>query len=163
MADSSFAYLSLICDAYSHKVVGYNLNSNLSARGSVRALEMALEQLPKVHSLIHHSDRGAQYCSHEYVGLLNDNRVAISMTQSGDPYENAVAERLNGILKDELLLDKYDCFDQANIGIQKAINIYNNARPHLSCQMLTPEEAHKRTGTLEKLWKRKQERRYNME
>ena len=98
-----FAYLALITDAYSKRIVGYDLNTTLERDGALRALRMAIDQTPqqKRQGLIHHSDRGCQYCSKEYVKLLTDNGIRISMTEKGDPYENAVAERVNGILKSE--------------------------------------------------------------
>jgi len=97
--EKSFAYLSLITDAYSHKIIGFYLCEDLSAKGCVLALKMALKSNPSHDNLIHHSDRGLQYCSHDYVSLLEENHIQISMTQNGDPLENAMAERVNGILK----------------------------------------------------------------
>ena len=152
-----FAYLSLITDAYSHKIVGYHLASNLSAHGSVSALRMALSQLPANHKLIHHSDRGIQYCSHEYVKVLKENEIHISMTQSGSPYENAMAERVNGILKGEFLKDRYLDLHQVENEISEYIKIYNEKRPHMSCGFLTPEQAHAKTGALNKIWKKPRE------
>lgn len=100
-----YVYISLITDAYSHKIVGYHLAETLETIETIKALQMALEQLPETLSepLIHHSDRGVQYCSETYVKLLQDNGIGISMTENGDPLENAVAERINGILKGEYL------------------------------------------------------------
>lgn len=151
--NEGFAYLSLITDAYSHKIVGFYLCEDLSAKGCVMALKMALNNNPSHDRLIHHSDRGLQYCSHEYVKLLQDNGIEISMTQNGDPRENAVAERMNGILKDELLEVCYPTFASAQEAIAKAINIYNHHRPHSSVDMLTPVVAHSKTGELKKHWK----------
>jgi len=102
--DSGHEYLSLITDAYSKKIMGYELLSNLSAEGPLRALEMALKNRKYAHDLIHHSDRGLQYCSDDYTTKLNKNNIKISMTENGDPYENAIAERVNGILKYEFLI-----------------------------------------------------------
>lgn len=148
-----FAYLSLITDAYSHKIVGFYLCEDLSAKGCVMALKMALKNNPSQDKLIHHSDRGLQYCSHDYVKLLQDNGIEISMTQNGDPRENAVAERMNGILKDELLEMCYPTFASAQEAIATAISIYNHQRPHSSVDMLTPVVAHTKTGELKKHWK----------
>lgn len=148
-----FAYLSLVTDAYSHKIVGFYLSEDLSASGCVKALEMALSNSPIHEGLIHHSDRGLQYCSSEYVNLLVENEIRISMTQNGDPLENAMAERVNGILKDELLEVCYPNFTQAQIAIASAISIYNYQRPHASVDMLTPIIAHTKTGVLKKHWK----------
>lgn len=105
---------------------------------------------PAHRGLIHHSDRGLQYCSSGYVKLLQDHAIAISMTQKGDPLENALAERVNGILKDELLEVVYPTFAAAQAAIARAISVYNHQRPHSSVDMLTPVEAHDRTGELKK-------------
>jgi putative transposase len=117
---------------------------------------MALTEVKPIEriGLIHHSDRGAQYCSQNYVHLLQDEKVLISMTQKGDPYENALAERVNGILKTEWIHSEvYNSFDHASIRVPEIIGIYNSARPHLSCVMLTPTVAHLITGKLKKRWK----------
>ena len=114
---------------------------------------MALNNNPSHDKPIHHSDRGLQYCSHDYVKLLQDNGIEISMTQNGDPRENAVAERMNGILKDELLEVCYPTFASAQEAIATAIGIYNHQRPHSSVDMLTPVVAHTKTGGLKKHWK----------
>jgi transposase InsO family protein len=144
-----FACLSLITDAYSHKIVGYKLSPSLESEGSISALRMAVESTPESQrvGLIHHSDRGSQYCCKEYVKILNDNNIRISMTENGDPYENALSERVNGILKSEWLdLEQYDTFEQADNHTGRIINTYNTLRPHLSCDMFTPEQAHVKTG-----------------
>jgi putative transposase len=149
-----FGYLSLITDGYSHKIVGFYLSEDLKADGCVIALEMALVQLPSEHRLVHHSDRGAQYCSEKYVALLEKHTVCISMTQSGNPRENPVAERVNGILKDEFLFDEhFTDIEQARKKITEVISIYNHVRPHSSIDMLTPAQAHRRNGELKKRWK----------
>lgn len=151
-----FAYLYLITDAYSRKIVGHCLSPRLDADGGAGALRMALRSVnPNERiGLIHHSDRGAQYCSLNYVHVLQDEKILISMTQNGDPYENAVAERVNGILKSEWIHSEvYDSFDQASLRVHEIISIYNTARPHLSCNMLTPEQAYLKTGKLKKRWK----------
>jgi len=148
-----FAYLSLITDAYSRMIVGYHLSKNLQAEGCVAALKMALKQLPVAHGLIHHSDRGSQYCSTEYVEQLQGNHIAISMTQNSDPRENAIAERVNGIIKLEFLETSYINFNKAKQEVTNAIYIYNHERLHSSIDMLTPFQAHKMTGKLKKHWK----------
>lgn len=151
--ESSFAYLSLITDAYSHMIIGYFLSEDLSACGCVKALMMALKTLPEEHYLVHHSDRGIQYCSTEYVQVLLNRKISISMTQTSDPRDNAIAERVNGIIKDELLEERFAGFHQARVGVAKAISIYNNQRPHSSIDMLVPSAAHTQSGTLKRRWK----------
>ena len=148
-----FGYLSLITDAYSRKIVGYYLSKTLEASGSINALLMALTGCEDVANLMHHSDRGVQYCCYDYVKILTDKSIKISMTENGDPLENAIAERVNGILKCELLQEKYKSFEDAKNSIEKAGNIYNTLRPHSSCDMLTPIEAHKKHGALKRHWK----------
>jgi len=148
-----FAYLSLITDAYSRKIVGFYLSPTLEAIGSIHALKMALKSCADCTNLIHHSDRGIQYCSHAYVDLLKDQHIQISMTENGDPLENAIAERVNGILKEELLQQQYADLKTARQQVAKAITVYNTLRPHSSCQMLTPHMAHQQTGPLKKHWK----------
>jgi transposase InsO family protein len=150
---NGFAYLSLITDAYSRKIVGFYLSIDLSAEGCIRALEMALDNNPVLGRLIHHSDRGSQYCCSDYVKILNDNFIKISMTQNGDPRENAIAERVNGILKDELLDKSYLNYKEAVRCVSIAISIYNHQRPHGSIDYLTPIEAHFRSGKLKRRWK----------
>jgi len=154
--NDGFAYLSLITDAYSHKIVGYKLSPTLESEGAVCALCMAIENTPESHriGLIHHSDRGVQYCCKEYVKILRSNNIRISMTENGDPYENALAERVNGILKSEWLdHERYVDFEQANNRIGQIINTYNTIRPHSSCDMLTPVQAQLKVGKLKKRWK----------
>lgn len=150
---SGFAYLSLVTDAYSHKITGYNLSRSLDARGAIMALRMALENQGSTSGMIHHSDRGVQYCCNDYIDILQKSTIQISMTENGDPLENAIAERVNGILKTELLKVQYPNFIEAKQGITKAIDIYNSVRLHASCDMLTPVEAHTKQGELKKHWK----------
>ena len=150
---NDFAYLSLITDAYSRKIVGFCLLETLSADGCIKALKMALSSNPQLGRLIHHSDRGSQYCCADYVGILEKQYIKISMTQTGDPLENALAERVNGILKDELLEKQYQNFEEAQQSIAIAISTYNHHRPHSSIDMLTPVEAHLREGELKRRWK----------
>ncbi len=149
-----WGYLSLITDAYSRKIMGYSFQSDLSAEGCVAALKMALDNRDSNEQLIHHSDRGSQYCSQQYVKMLLENNIAISMTENGDPYENALAERMNGILKSEFnLYNTQMGFEQTKNLIAKTINAYNKLRPHASCDYMTPEEAHLKSGTMKKRWK----------
>lgn len=152
---NGFAYLSLITDAYSHKIVGYHLQPDLSSQGPLAALQLALAQRTKAHlPLIHHSDRGSQYCCQAYIRLLQTNQVAISMSQRGDPYENAVAERVNGILKSEQgLYQTFPGLAAARLGVEQAVRIYNQERPHGSCNYLTPDQAHQQQGQLPKRWR----------
>ena len=151
-------YISLITDAYSHRIVGFHVAETLETIESIQALQMALSALgAESHlQLTHHSDRGIQYCSAAYVKLLKDNNIKISMTENGDPLENAVAERINGIIKDEYL----ETYDIDNIkdakGLLKAVvDLYNTERPHMSIGNLTPNQIHhsKTTIKTEKLWK----------
>jgi putative transposase len=149
-----FNYLSLITDAHSKKIMGYCLHPYLNNEGALRALKMALSQRTKTTSLIHHSDRGVQYCSFEYVDILRKNNYSISMTENGEAYENPIAERVNGILKTEFNLSQvFKSKADALIAVQRSINAYNNLRPHMSCDFLTPNEAHLTTEPLIKHWK----------
>jgi putative transposase len=149
----NFAYLSLVTDAYSRKIVGYCLNPRLSADGPLSALEMAFKGRAGDKPLIHHSDRGSQYCGDGYITLLKANGINISMTQSGDPRDNAIAERVNGILKQELLEDTYPNIRKARGSVDIAIDIYNRLRLHSSVDMMTPEKAHAQTGPIRRRWK----------
>jgi transposase InsO family protein len=154
--DNGFIYLSLITDAWSHKIVGYHLSQCLKTQGCITALNKAISTLSSPYKLIHHSDRGIQYCCEPYVALLQQNNIGISMTQTGSPYDNAVAERINGILKYELILDKtFRSYHDAVGAVHKAIDTYNRIRPHMSCGNLTPQTAHQTTEPLKKLWKNK--------
>ena len=139
-----FAYLSLITDAYSHMIVGYTLSENLKAIGPLTSLRQALARLDQPpEGLIHHSDRGIQYCCDAYTGLLGKNHITISMTEDGDPRENAIAERINGILKHEYLYTQsVDNFEQARRVLDRAIWLYNTDRPHMSIGNMTPHEVH---------------------
>ena len=147
--DGTFLYLSLITDVYSHKIVGWFLSESLSMEGPLNALKMALEELPGGHQLIHHSDRGVQYCSNAYVELLQKNGIQVSMTENGDPRENAVAERINGILKEEWFNREVICsLEKGRERTGEIIRIYNEMRPHMSNDYLTPQQAHQQNGTL---------------
>lgn len=152
-----FCYLNLITDLHSRKIVGHCVYEDLSVKGSIIALQQALKQRhDKILSLIHHSDRGVQYCCHAYVKLLQKNNVQISMTQSGDPLENAVAERINRTIKEEFTDDRemYFCsIESAKKSITKFVNFYNEKRPHRSVNWHTPNEAHKIKGCIKRAWK----------
>lgn len=151
---NQWGYLSLITDAYSRKIMGYCFRQDLAAEGCIEALKMALNNRFYNQSIIHHSDRGSQYCSHNYVDLLLKNNIAISMTENGDPYENALAERMNGIIKTEFnLYSSLLGFEQTKNKISKSIKSYNELRPHASCDYLTPNQAHLQSDKLNKRWK----------
>lgn len=153
-----FNYISFITDAYSRKIVGYHLGDSLQTAETIQALEMAISNLSeeekKSLQLIHHSDRGTQYCSNEYVKLLQSNNIGISMTENGDPLENAIAERVNGIIKEEYLNDyQVDNVREAKELLDTVIQLYNNERPHMSIGNLTPNQVHQNNIKKEKLWK----------
>ena len=137
--------------------MGYNLADNMKAEESERALNMAIKNCTyKSEPTIHHSDRGLQYCSTSYQKILEKNNIKPSMTEKYDPYENAIAERVNGILKDEFNLDKaFDSFNQAKLVVDSVIDIYNNERFYLSCNLLTPVQIHKQRDIKRKQWKKK--------
>jgi len=150
-------YLSLVTDAYSKKIMGHYVANNMSTESSVKALKIAIKNKQDDTSpLIHHSDRGVQYCADGYQKILLKNMIQCSMTNNGDPYENAVAERINGILKQEFSIDTY----HADLNIIKkivkeAIDIYNKKRPHYSNYMLTPDQMHKQCDIQIRTYKRK--------
>lgn len=149
--ENELLYLFLITDAYSRKILGYRLAKTLDSVHAVNSLQDAIRNTCNpVAGLIHHSDRGIQYCSREYIRVLNENCIKISMTEKGDPLENPVAERTNGILKDEYL-SQYQRL--TNTQLEEAVRKYNFKRPHLSCDMLTPDLAHQSTGQLKRRWK----------
>ena len=148
-----FAYLFLITDAYSRKIVGHHVSDDMKVSSAVVALKKALAQKPPETIVIHHSDRGVQYCSHEYVNLLLQNNAMISMTQSGDPLENAMAERVNGILKTELISSSYEDIDKASLSIGRAIIIYNFKRRHSSLNYQIPHDVHAQKGPQIRRWK----------
>ena len=151
------SYLSLITDAYSKKIVGHHVAENLTTEGSLLALKKAINTTElKELSLIHHSDRGLQYCSDEYQKILEKNNISCSMTQNSDPYENAVAERINGILKQEFNIDKFDVETKIKRKIvEESIEIYNEFRPHFSNHYLTPNQMHKQEKLKIKTYKNK--------
>ena len=152
---SGFVYLHLVTDAYSKKIMGWCLSPNLHAEATIKALQMAIRTAGcDLTGLIHHSDRGCQYCCEKYVKLLQDNGVLISMTQDSDPRDNAIAERVNGILKTEWLYDDhFNGFQDAYIRVAQVINLYNNKRPHLSLNYQTPAQAYLETGAQVRVWK----------
>ena len=152
---SGFVYLHLVTDAYSKRIMGWCLSPSLHAEATIRALQMAIRAAGcDLTGLIHHSDRGCQYCCEKYVKLLQDNGVLISMTQDGDPRDNAIAERVNGILKTEWLYDDhFKGFQDAYIRVAQVINLYNNKRPHLSLNYQTPAQAYLETGEQVRVWK----------
>ena len=142
-------YLSLITDAYSRKIVGYHLSDDLNAESVVKALKMAVKgRRNKAIPLIHHSDRGLQYCSSVYQNVLAKYNITPSMTDGYDCYQNALAERINGILKQEFLFDKCNNYQDLNLLIKQSIFIYNNKRPHLALKMKTPNFIHQKTDRL---------------
>ena len=138
---NGFAYLSLICDLYSRKIAGFHVSDSLSLDGPLNALKMCVKTIPsdELKGMIHHSDRGCQYRSIKYTEFLKDNGCQISMSRKGNPYENAVMERINGILKDEFLLNEtYEDIKSIKKAVKQAIRIYNEERPHLSLSYKTP-------------------------
>lgn len=154
--NNGWGYLSLVTDTYSRQIMGYAFRSDMLAEGCVDALKMALQNRQyKDYELIHHSDRGSQYCCKDYVDLLNNNNIAISMTENGDPYENALAERMNGIIKNEFnLYSSNPGFEDTRRLIETSIDAYNTLRPHSSCDYLTPSQAHRQEAVLNKRWKK---------
>lgn len=153
---NSFAYLFLVTDLFSRKVLGYNVSNNLSAKSGVKALRMALKNMSDTKDTIHHSDRGVQYCSHEYTKILKDNNIKISMTENSDPLENAVAERINKTLKEEFTTDKQISFSnyrEARIIMSQIIKFYNDERPHRTLEMYTPTIAYQMNRKLKRKWK----------
>jgi len=150
-----FCYLSLVTDYYTKEIIGWRVGETLEAKFAIEALNMALERLDgkQAIDLIHHSDRGVQYASHDYTKLLKAHKIKISMTECGDPKENAVAERVNGIIKNELLMGMtFFSVEEVRKALKVAIDFYNNERPHMSLDWKTPAEAALCTGELEKKW-----------
>jgi transposase InsO family protein len=144
-SDEGYLYLGLLMDLWSRKTVGYHAGDTLEAEGAVLALEMALRELPKGALPVHHSGRGCQYCSHWYVEKLQDHGLSISMTEEMHCYENAHAERLNGILKQEYGLGySFRSKKQALVAVDEAVFLYNTKRPHLSLNYETPEKTHRK-------------------
>lgn len=137
------AYLSMVTDAYSRKIVGHHLHGSLHTDGVAKALTMALRTRRKSGKLIHHSDRGLQYCSAQYQDIQLRAGITCSMTDGYDCYQNALAERINGILKDEFIITVPKDMEQAERVIKQSIDTYNKRRPHLSLKYKTPEQIHK--------------------
>ena len=138
-----FVYLFLQTDAYSRKITGWDLGDSLAIDGAIKALQMTIKQSINPDGAIHHSDRGIQYCSKEYVEILNRNKMQISMTEENHCYENAMAERVNGILKEEFLLDETFANKASALkAVKEAIQSYNNRRPHWSLKLCTPQQIH---------------------
>ena len=158
-------YLALVTDTYSKKIVGYDVSSSLSAEGAIRALKMGLKQRTYLNQeLIHHSDRGHQYCCDDYQNILKRKMLKCSMTESYDPYANAVAERVNGILKQEFLLDKYNVkLSLMKQLVSNSIQIYNQQRPHHSCFMNTPEQMHRQAQIKIRTYKKDNRIRANLD
>jgi len=152
----NFSYLYLITDMYSRKILGYNLSEDLKASSAVKALKMSLRKMSSIKDCIHHSDRGIQYCSHQYTKLLKKNEIFISMTENGDPLENPIAERINRTIKEEFTEERYLSFRNISEGKEKIkdwVEFYNEERPHRSIEMLTPSKAYQLNGELKRMWK----------
>lgn len=143
MAGKEQAYLFLVTDKFSRQIMGYHVSRNLSHHSALLALDMAVQRMGDVTGVIHHSDRGCQYCCHEYLGYLGAHGMLASMTDEAHCYQNAIAERVNGILKDEFNLDAvFETFDELQRTVAKAILVYNTTRTHWSLDLRTPQEVH---------------------
>ena len=139
-------YLTMVTDAYSRKIMGYSIADDMEAASVAKALQMAIKARSYEHAVIHHSDRGLQYCSKEYVNLANNNNISMSMTEHSDPYENALAERMNRTIKEEFCLDHILASKkQAIEAVKEAIELYNSYRPHQSLSLKTPCQKHQKT------------------
>ncbi|MCQ2183704.1 MAG: IS3 family transposase, partial [Bacteroidales bacterium] len=151
----SHCYLSMILDSYSKEIIGWKVGASLETSNSISALKMAMKRIRGRNGLrpIHHSDRGCQYASSEYVRLLKANGIRISMTETGDPKDNAQAERINNTMKNELLFGRrFHSLEQVTDAVSKAVNFYNNERPHMSINMMTPVQAASCSGEINKRW-----------
>lgn len=152
-------YLHLLTDAYSHKIIGWCLATSLETIHTIAALQMALQSCGEsdLTALIHHSDRGTQYCSNAYIALLKEMGIRISMTEDYNPTNNAIAERVNGIIKTEVVYreKRFKTVEEARERIGRFIDFYNNQRPHMSIGYQTPNEAHQQTGKQKRMWKKK--------
>lgn len=154
---NGFAYLSLITDVYSHKIIGWNVDKSLGVESTLQAARQAMGQCRQAKGVIHHSDRGIQYCCHAYTDELKKKGIRISMGEAGNCYDNAVAERVNGILKDEYLLDsEFVDLQHAIVTTRQAIYLYNHKRPHWSLGLQKPADVHAGTGqpVVKKRWGR---------
>jgi len=139
-------YLSMVTDAYSRKIMGYSIADNMEASTVAEALEMGIKNRQFNHELLHHSDRGLQYCSKEYVSIAEAANIQMSMTEQSDPYENALAERMNRTIKEEFCLDHILKSKQIVYeAVEQAIWLYNNYRPHQSLSLKTPQQLHQKT------------------
>lgn len=147
----SVCYLSLVTDAYSRKIMGYSVSENMNAENVSKALRMAIKNRMNNNKLIHHSDRGLQYCSEHYQTILKLNHIKPSMTDGYDCYQNALAERINGILKQEFLIEKTKNIGELSKMVKQSVYLYNNKRPHLSLNMETPEIRHKKSEEIKSL------------
>lgn len=150
-----FCFLTIIMDAYSKKILGWCAAPTLEASYSIKALKMAIQTLPEGFSetLIHHSDRGTQYASADYIKVLKANNITPSMTENGNPKDNAMAERINSTLKNELLHGKtFSSLRQVIEAVRNAVDFYNNERPHSSIDWHTPDEAHQMQGEMKRHW-----------
>ena len=137
-------YLSLVTDVYSRKIVGWNVDVSLAVEGAIEALKMAIDKCSGSKGLIHHSDRGVQYCCYAYNGLAAKNGIQMSMGEAGNCYDNAIAERVNGILKDEYLLDsEFANKEQAVEAVKQAVYLYNYKRPHWSLNLQKPADVYR--------------------
>ena len=150
-----FCYLSLITDAYNRKIIGAFVGESLAAKDTLVALKQAISKCSndELSNIIHHSDRGVQYASSDYITELQSNGMRVSMTESGDPKDNAIAERVNGILKKEFLNRyEFETIQEVRDAVEAAVDFYNNKRPHRSLDMMTPEQASQKTGIIRKRW-----------
>jgi transposase InsO family protein len=163
--NTGFTYLSLVTDAYSRKIVGHYLSTDLKASGCIKALHRAVQgRIYHEKPLIHHSDRGTQYCCDDYISSLRQKAIQISMTQTGSPYDNAIAERVNGILKTEFDLYKtFKSYNQASTAVEQAVYKYNNLRLHASCHYQTPENTHRQEKTNQNTLKQDHVNKYQEE
>ncbi|XOV95344.1 MAG: IS3 family transposase [Bacteroidota bacterium] len=152
--EAAHLYISFVTDALSRKIVGYHVADTLEAIETIKALRMAIDDNHgSLEDLIHHSDRGIQYCSSGYVSLLNKHKIIISMSENGDPLENPIAERVNGIIKNEYL----NCYQVNTLHVarqllDRVVEVYNCERPHMSLGNLTPDQVHKQALQIEKIW-----------
>jgi transposase InsO family protein len=141
-------FLGMVTDAFSRRIMGYSIEDNMEASTIAKALDMAIKSRQYQHALIHHSDRGMQYCSKEYVNLAIKNNIIMSMTEHSDPYENALAERMNRTIKEEFCLDHViPTRKLVKDAVKEAIELYNNYRPHLSLSYQTPYQRHQKYTT----------------
>jgi len=147
-SDEGVHYLSLVTDAFTRKIMGYEVSREMKSSDVAKAVKMAIGARHTRQPLIHHSDRGVQYCAGEYQQILASNNIRPSMTDGYDCYQNALAERVNGILKQEFLHYRCKSFDELRSLVKQSVTIYNQLRPHLSLGMKTPEEVHEKASSL---------------